>query len=213
MKKNVKIIIGISFSLYILLLLYLTLFSRMDTLHFIWERSRFDDYIKNSFNIIPFKSILYIFQNLTLKQVFLNIMGNIIAFMPFAFFLPYAFKKNRKLKPFLLSLTLISFSIESIQLLTVSGSFDIDDIILNVTGALLFYLFLQSSSIKHTLEHILLKDNSKVKNSKIYIILLLALLIFSSVICFIIYEKRETHASQPYLIQKMFLKNSINLNN
>ena len=65
---------------------------------------------------------------------FCNLFGNIILFMPIGIFIPYFFPKYQNFFRFAPLMLFITFSIESVQLLTLTGTFDIDDIILNVTG-------------------------------------------------------------------------------
>ena len=60
--------------------------------------------------------------------------------MPMAFFLPLLFKKQSKFKNFVITNVLIVLCIEITQLLTASGSCDIDDIILNTLGGMCGYL-------------------------------------------------------------------------
>lgn len=74
------------------------------------------------------------------KVVFINLCGNVIAFMPFGFFWPllWDFKANwlaTTLNTFTLSLVA-----EVIQLVYKLGSFDVDDLLLNTIGGCLGYL-------------------------------------------------------------------------
>ena len=75
-----------------------------------------------------------------MTAVVVNLLGNIAAFLPFGFFLPFLSQKNRSFA----YVTLISFEfsllIESIQLVSKVGSFDVDDMILNTLGGSLGYL-------------------------------------------------------------------------
>jgi len=89
-------------------------------------------------NFIPFKTILYYLGgNQSFSVAVENILGNILAFSPLGFLLPILFNKYKKLKNiFFISLS-ISLSIEIIQLFFNMGSCDIDDLILNVLGAIL----------------------------------------------------------------------------
>ena len=61
-----------------------------------------------------------------------------------------AFSKNLKsFKKYLLTILIISLSVEIIQLLTLTGMFDIDDLILNTIGAAAgFYLFKKLRKIR-----------------------------------------------------------------
>ncbi|MEC5235845.1 VanZ family protein [Bacillus mycoides] len=93
-------------------------------------------------NLVPFRStIRYLteFDSYNLDIVLMNTLGNIIIFIPFGFLLPLLFKQINNVK--MASKIFIKFIllIESLQLLTFTGVFDIDDIILNMLGALIGY--------------------------------------------------------------------------
>ncbi|PEA76590.1 VanZ family protein [Bacillus wiedmannii] len=93
-------------------------------------------------NLIPLKStIRYLteFDSYNLDIVLMNTLGNVIIFIPFGFLLPLLFKQINNVK--MASKIFIKFIllIESLQLLTFTGVFDIDDIILNMLGALIGY--------------------------------------------------------------------------
>ena len=72
---------------------------------------------------------------------FENLFGNILMFIPMGFYLPSLFKKQKKFFVMLLTVICISTSIECIQFFTKLGTTDIDDIILNVLGAIIGYIF------------------------------------------------------------------------
>ena len=63
------------------------------------------------------------------------IVGNIIMFIPFGFFLPFVFKNLNRRKSFMISL-IVPFVIEFLQLF-VGRSFDIDDLICNFLGIII----------------------------------------------------------------------------
>jgi glycopeptide antibiotics resistance protein len=87
-------------------------------------------------NFIPFKEIVrYDFGS---ALFFKNIIGNILLFLPFGFFVSYILKCEKVWLPLLISL-ICSFSVEIVQLY-IGRVFDVDDIILNVIGGLLGYL-------------------------------------------------------------------------
>ena len=94
------------------------------------------------FNIIPFKTItMYItnFDHYNLDTWMMNVVGNVVLFIPLGLLVPILFRSTRNLKAAaLLFIRLITY-IELLQLITLAGVFDIDDIILNVAGALLGY--------------------------------------------------------------------------
>lgn len=72
---------------------------------------------------------------------FENLFGNILMFIPMGFYLPSLFKKQKNFLIMLLTVICISTSIECIQFFTKLGTSDIDDIILNVFGAIIGYIF------------------------------------------------------------------------
>lgn len=90
----------------------------------------------NSANLVPFAGIKAYLNDYHSFAV-LNIWGNIFLFLPYGFFLPLIWRKNSALKTALHGL-LFSLLIETWQLF-LSRNTDIDDIILNTTGALLGY--------------------------------------------------------------------------
>ncbi len=72
---------------------------------------------------------------------FLNIAGNIIAFVPFGVLVPAIFVKRLKSFPTVLLLGfLLSLGVEVVQLLTRVGTFDVDDVLLNTIGVALGYV-------------------------------------------------------------------------
>lgn len=87
-------------------------------------------------NFVPFMEI---FRYKPWGRLFIkNIVGNVIMFMPYGFFIgEYATGKNFLFSLFLL--VLASFSIECTQL-AIGRVFDVDDIILNVFGGILGYI-------------------------------------------------------------------------
>lgn len=185
-----KINLWIFFLLYIILLVTLTLFDTMwgrNGFSFInWFSEDFVYYLKNSINIIPFKTIIGFIESFdsmnSNHSIIYNLFGNFIALMPMAFFLPLLFKKQNKNRIFIITITLIVFLIESMQLLTASGTFDIDDFILNIAGATLVYFILKIKDVNKLIKNIfLLEKNSIPKKSIIKIIVSIILII----ICFI----------------------------
>lgn len=112
-----------------------------------FEESRpLAEYIQYNVNLTPFNTInLYMdgyrFGSIPWNTMMINITGNMVAFMPFAYFLPLFFKKQRKWLIFLITMVVIVFCVEVAQVWMQSGSGDIDDLILNVGGAMTLYVF------------------------------------------------------------------------
>lgn len=154
------------FCLYIVFLLSLTLFdtyfNRNGINIFSLDKDMVKEYMNSSFNIIPFKTIKLYFNGYNggylSKSLFLyNIIGNLCALMPLSFFLPLLFKKQNNILIFILTIILIVIGIESMQFLTLSGSCDIDDLILNLSGSLLLYLILKIKPINKVIRKTFIK--------------------------------------------------------
>lgn len=89
-------------------------------------------------NFIPFREILR--YNFGSRLFIKNIIGNVIMFAPYGFFVAY-YGKNNKFFPALVLVLVASFVIELTQL-AIGRIFDVDDILLNVFGGLLgFYIY------------------------------------------------------------------------
>ena len=96
------------------------------------------------YNLEPFKEIKRFWSNrnaLGWRSVITNLAGNIIAFVPFGFFLPMLCRLGRNIISCILLSGLFSLAVESVQLFTKVGAFDVDDIMLNAVGGLVGYLF------------------------------------------------------------------------
>lgn len=85
----------------------------------------------------------------------LNLFGNVAAFMPFGFILPMLRLSNRRWYVIVLWSFLCSLSIETLQLVSMRGSFDVDDLMLNILGGFLGYLcFLAAASLRRRLHEV-----------------------------------------------------------
>ena len=162
--KLPKINLYLWLSLYVIMILNLTLFDsyfgRTGGMLYSYDPVSFRAYFTYNFNMIPFKTInnyLLAFRNgnLTRMNLFYNIGGNIIAFMPLAFFLPRVFKEERGIVYFIFA-SLCIFFIEAMQLITNSGSFDIDDYILNIFGFVLLYVLINNKYMKKRIDKVLM---------------------------------------------------------
>ena len=122
-------------------------------------------------NFIPFTEIFR--YEIGSKYFIKNIIGNVIMFMPYGFFVgKFASLKNTKLTIFLLLLA--SISIEVTQLL-IGRVFDVDDIILNIIGSVGGYLiYVILSAIDHKLPDF----TKKVWFRNILVIIFIAAIIF-----------------------------------
>ena len=157
MKINLRIFLG----LYLLLFATLTLFDPLwgrNGGFVIWNRELFEMYVQNSLNLVPFKTVLQYFYRGTISQFVVNIIGNLVCLMPLGILLPLNFEKQRKTGIFLMTCVLIVSAVEILQFATLSGSCDIDDLILNVGGAFLIYLFTKNKEAFGFLKQIFLLE-------------------------------------------------------
>ena len=97
-----------------------------------------------SINLVPFRTIygsVYIIVHRTnpylIPHEIISLLGNFALFMPFGYFIPRLFEKYRVFIKFILFTFVVLLSIETIQVLTIRGCFDVDDIILNLAGAVI----------------------------------------------------------------------------
>ena len=137
--KGFAILIGF---IYIMVLIYI-LFSnnRSDSGR---TSMSFIDNIKHNSNFIPFYTIgnyiiAWIKGTINQSTILINIVANLLMFAPMGMLLPTLSIKLRKKKPFVMTMLIMLICVECIQVIFRVGGCDIDDIILNITGAYLFY--------------------------------------------------------------------------
>ena len=94
-----------------------------------------DDASWASNNLIPFREILR--YKITSRLFIKNVLGNMIMFLPFGFFVSY-YLKTEKIHLTLALTYIASVSIELVQL-AIGRVFDVDDIILNLLGGTIGY--------------------------------------------------------------------------
>lgn len=138
-EKNYKQNINLYIILYMVLLISITMIiGRMD---FVIDFSNLE-----TFNLqyqVPFQTIKsYMGSNVLLRTQLYNLLGNFIMLMPLSFLLMLKDKKYNKIRNQIKIILPCVLMIEFFQHLTGTGTFDIDDIILNVSGSLLFAFFI-----------------------------------------------------------------------
>lgn len=161
-EKNIRkglLKIFIVYSILIMTLLFLDGNFRMYT----WRKNVnifSKEYFQNFCNIVPFSTIINFFDKsakgyLNTRILITNILGNILIFAPYGFFLPTIFEdKFKSSKNFILGMIVIVFVVEVVQFLTGLGSFDIDDIILNTLGAVMVFLIFKVEKINIFIKNI-----------------------------------------------------------
>lgn len=106
-------------------------------------------------NIVPFTEIFR--YKIGSKLFMINVVGNILIFVPFGYFVS-GYVKASKVSHILFISLLTSLTVELVQL-QIGRSFDIDDILLNVLGTIIgFLLFIGLTAIKKHLPRIFQSD-------------------------------------------------------
>ena len=104
-------------------------------------------YAANSVNLVPFKTISNYWY--MVKQYGIgggnriwwqNLVGNLVLFSPMGCLLPLLFRFFRSFFRTVLFTVFLVICVEGVQLLTFTGSLDIDDVILNAVGCAAGYL-------------------------------------------------------------------------
>lgn len=107
------------------------------------------------YNLIPFTEITR--YEIGSKLFMYNVIGNIVIFIPFGYFVS-GYIKASKVSHILAVSVISSLTVEVVQL-QIGRSFDIDDIILNVCGAIIgFLLYIGLCAIKKHLPKFLQRD-------------------------------------------------------
>lgn len=103
-----------------------------------WEQ------VKMSINLVPFRSIYgsaYLIIHRTnqylISHEIISLLGNFALFVPFGYFIPQLFRRYRGFVKFILLTFVVLLSIETLQVVTLRGCFDVDDILLNLAGAVI----------------------------------------------------------------------------
>ena len=136
MKGKKERIISITiFVIYIIALCYFLFFAES-----MGRTTRGDEYHYNLQPLFEIKRIWRSRHILGMKYVILNFAGNVIAFIPFGYLLPKMVKKKHGLFHTVLFSFEFSLLVELTQLISRTGSFDVDDLILNTFGGLIGYI-------------------------------------------------------------------------
>ena len=134
MKKFISNVLTVCFICYMVLLVYFLFFSE--------EYGRTASYTSYRINLHLFAEIRRYFayrDTIGFAYFFINMFGNVIAFMPFGFLLPVMYREQRKgvvysghyFRSFLFVTCMgfmVSLLVETVQLITKVGCFDVDDL-------------------------------------------------------------------------------------
>lgn len=134
-KKRVRILGKICFVLYIGFIIYFLIFSD-------WYGRTTTGMEEYHYNLVLFKEIKRFWEyrdHVGLFAMFTNLFGNVLIFMPFGFFMPMASRYHSFFSA-LFGSFFLSLGVESFQLVSKVGCFDVDDILLNTAGGVLGYV-------------------------------------------------------------------------
>ncbi|MBD1221927.1 VanZ family protein [Virgibacillus halodenitrificans] len=153
MEKFIKVILKISFIFYLVALVILLFIGNRG---YLYTDLTLLEYMKTSSNFVPFKTIntyltAFVDNSMNRNIPIKNLVGNFFMFLPMGIYLPFLIKKIAGLGRFVLSMIVLLFFIEVIQLVTRRGSFDIDDFILNMIGALIGFAIWKTKYIQKLL--------------------------------------------------------------
>lgn len=133
-RKRLRVLGKILFILYILFIIYFLLFSD-------WY-GRTGEMQEYRYNLVLFNEIKRFWEyreQLGVYAMFTNLFGNVLIFVPFGFFMPMASRYRSFFSTLFYSFGL-SLCVETFQLVTKVGSFDVDDLLLNTIGGVLGYI-------------------------------------------------------------------------
>lgn len=161
MKKCVRPILWVCFSIYCFVLVYVLILNRVASTHI-----SYNQYFRLYTNFIPFKTIIEYLQrycdgyrNLSV----INLLGNFLLFMPMGMILPCTFQKLDRFWKVTLTVLCMILAVEIVQGILRVGSVDIDDVLFNIIGAMLGYCIIRIPFIFNLLKKInLIKEKEPV---------------------------------------------------
>lgn len=119
------------------------------------SKYEYRELLRMKVNLKPFSTIrnylnvlLHYPESSEYGKCFIELLGNVLMFIPAGWLLPRIFPHMRKFFLFLLTCVLSIFFVEALQLLTLLGWFDIDDVILNLSGMLIGFIIYAITSKK-----------------------------------------------------------------
>lgn len=135
------------------------------------NKGAFKEYINESTNLVPFATVKlfingYFNDKLSFVDTVINLFGNFVAFMPLPLFVCIFFKKFKSGLKIFITVLISVIAIELLQFLFLTGSSDIDDVILNTSGAMLFYYFINDGRISKGISKLTFGvwNNEELKN-------------------------------------------------
>lgn len=149
----------------------------------------FKNWNSGSINLIPLTNIIADLKTIFIDKNYTNLnllLGNIFLLVPLMYLYPRNIKNNNFFKT-TLACFLTSFLLETFQFIFGVGQFDIDDIILNTIGPVIFYPLFNKGSISKIMDNIFYFKKEKITKND-YIVLGLASIFFLCLFYILIYD-------------------------
>lgn len=142
-KKNIVLAAWV---LYTIALVYVLFISRFGATYAITYRQ----WLSQCYNLIPGRALYDYFSapyqaDVVLRRVILNYIGNLMLFVPWGVLFAIG---NITFKKFAIYAVIVIVTVELLQYLTMLGSFDIEDVILNVIGTIMGFLMVRQIKSK-----------------------------------------------------------------
>ena len=134
--KKSRVIVKVAFIVYLVVLAYVLFFAER-----FGRQGETEEY---RYNLTLFQEIeryIRIGKNGGWQQFLINIVGNVLAFVPFGFLAPQIFWRCKSAVLTVMLGFEASLLVEVLQLVTKVGSFDVDDLLLNTLGCVLGFVF------------------------------------------------------------------------
>lgn len=149
----------------------------------------FKNWNSGNINLIPLTNIIADLKTIFIDKNYTNLnllLGNIFLLVPLMYLYPRNIKNNNFFKT-TLACFLTSFLLEIFQFIFGVGQFDIDDIILNTMGPVIFYPLFNKGSISKIMDNIFYFKKEKITKND-YIVLGLANIFFLCLFYILIYD-------------------------
>lgn len=128
---------GILLAVYGAVMLWLLFGQRLDSVSY----ADYAAQLAHNYNLIPFRTIAQLIELWTSGRMvsfsIINVIGNIVTFVPLGGLLPCVFSPLRRFGKHTLCVAGIIVAVELVQFVTLLGVGDIDDLILNVIGGMI----------------------------------------------------------------------------
>ena len=149
----------------------------------------FKNWNSGNINLIPLTNTIADLKTIFIDKNYTNLnllLGNIFLLVPLMYLYPRSIKNNNFFKT-TLACFLTSFLLETFQFIFGVGQFDIDDIILNTMGPVIFYPLFNKGSISKIMDNIFYFKKEKITKND-YIVLGLASIFFLCLFYILIYD-------------------------